>query len=204
MTDMTNQIIITGDTTGHEKLIAFMKESVAGTSDTFIHEAPVSALPADILWHPHVEPDVTHLTGDGDLVLDIRDLFSRHGFWNRDILRFWARVHSFDLNGWNDTEMYWRTFEWTLFPAITELDNGEELLEAFQAVMVGGKVPALPELRILVNGRTLMSRLVDTMDGPFDSDEDLDAAVRIRSLGYRPSDKSPLPEPDEESVDDAA
>ena len=136
---------------------------------------------------------MTHLTDNGDLILDIRDLFSRHGFWNGDILRFWARVHSFDLNEWNDTEMYWRTFEWTLFPAIAELDGGEHLLKAFQKTMVGGPVPPLPEFRILVNGRTLMSRLVLTMDGPFDSDEDLDAAVRIRSLGYRPSDKSRLP-----------
>lgn len=198
---MTNHITILGDTSGHEKLIALLKESVEGTSDTFIHQAPVSALLTDTLWLRHDEHDVTHITDDGDLVLDIRDLFSSHGFWNQDILRFWAMVHSFDLDGWNDTEMYWRAFEWTLFPAIDELDGGPQLLEAFQEMMVGGPVPPLPEFRILVNGRTLMSRLVLTMDGPFDSDEDLDAAVRVRSMGYRPSDKSPLHVREEETTD---
>ncbi len=177
---MTNHIHYIGDPRGHEKLLSILNS---------LH----SALPSDVLWLRQDEHDVTHLTGDGDLVLDIRDLFSPNGFWNRDLLRLWAMVHFFDLDGWNDSEMYWRMFEYTLFPAIAKLDNGEELLAAFQKAMVGGPVPSLPEFRIIVNGTYLMEWLVDSMDGPFESDEDRLAATRARSGGYRPSDKSPLP-----------
>lgn len=194
---MTNHIIFTGDTTGHEKLIAHLKESFANANNSVVHEALTSALPEDTLWRRHREFGVTHLTDDGDLVLDIRDLFATNGFWNHDLLRIWAMFHSFNLHGWNDTEMHWRMFEWTLFPAVAELDNGEQLIEAFQTMLVGGSVPSLPDFRILVNGQFLMKCLVHVMDGPFESDEDLHAATRVRSTGYRPSDKSPLPYADE-------
>lgn len=196
---MTNHTHILGKSTGHEGLINFLFVETPAQYQTPNHapSALTSALPADLLWCPHDEHDVTHVTEDGDLILDIRDLFTPNGFWNGDIICIWAEVNSFDLHGWNDAEAFWRMFEYTLFPAIAELENGQQLLDAVTEVMAGAPVPALPEFRIIVNGRALMEYLLLAFEGPFGSDEQARLAFEHRSQGYRSSLKGPPSEPAE-------
>lgn len=197
---MTDYLHISGDTTGHETLIALMTAQFEAEGGTVVDENTVfdedshsddlaSALDDDTLWRRYDEFDVCHITTDGDLVFDIRDAFAPAGFGSGDLLHYWAKLHGFDLHGWDYATLYWKMLQATLFPAILELPDGQVLMDAHNAVQHGSDVPKLPELRIVVNGTVLMEYFVVCLDGPFRDDAAFDKALERRKRCFRPAAK---------------
>ena len=140
-----------------------------------------SALPEGTYWRRFDEFAVTHVTLDGDLVLDIDDLFTPYGFWNGNIIGHWAICQSLDLDDLDGRDVLWQILEESLFPAIRELlPNGEELLAAVEGTKHGEPVPELPEFRIIVNGREAVMRTIAHFDGPFTADAEAASALERR------------------------
>ena len=140
-----------------------------------------SALPEATYWRRFDEFGVTHVTLDGDLVLNINDLFTPYGFWNGNIIQHWAVCHSFDIDDLDGRDVLWQILEASLFPAMRELlPDGDELLAAVEGTKYGDPVPDLPDFRIIVNGREAVVRTIAHFDGPFTSDADAVSALERR------------------------
>lgn len=191
---MTDYLHISGDTTGHETLIAHMTAQFEASGGTVVEgnafpDRFSSALDDDTLWRRYPEFDVCHITTDGDLMVDIRDMFAPCGFIGDDLLHYWAKLHAFDLHGWDYPTLYRKMMQATLFPAVAELPGADKLMDAYNAMRHGEEVPALPELRIVINGTMLMEYFVACLEGPFRHDAAFDAALERRRGYFRPAAK---------------
>lgn len=169
-------------------LMRFLQEEFARLNaeldDIMFRRAPGTplrtALPDDTFWRRYDDFAVTHVTPEGDLLFDIRDLFTPHGFWNGNIIQAWANAQSFNIDDIDGRDALWILLQDTLLPAIRELPNGTPLAETFQDVLRGVPVPDLPELRIVVNGSLAVKRIIEHFDGPFDSDDAYTHALERR------------------------
>lgn len=132
-------------------------------------------------WLPHEQFDVTHITEEGHLVLNIRDLFTPNGFHRGSLLYDWAKYIGFDLFPWPPEKLNEILLEETLFPAVRELPAGAELLAAAETAKQGeGNIQELPNFSVLVNVHVLAFRFLEYFEGPFSSVVDLLARYRDR------------------------
>lgn len=141
---------------------------------------PGSVLDEHTFWLPYEPRGVTHITDTGDLVLDIRDLFTPMGFWRGNLVRIWAEVQMLSLDGLDERDVFLNILHDSLIPALLTLPDGERLMRAFEASRAGAPAPDLPDFRIIVNGDLALIRTVTAFDGPFTTDLEAMRAIARR------------------------
>lgn len=175
-----------GNITEHEKLHAFLTQGPERPKRVVDSQTPEAREVASMLanlrnWLPHEQFDVTHVTDEGHLVLNIRDLFTPNGFHRGSILYDWAKYVGFDMFPWPPDKLNEILLEETLIPAVRELPGGDELLAAAELVKRGdGNIPDLPNFSVLVNVHVLAFRFLEYFEGPFSSVVDLLERYRDR------------------------
>lgn len=149
-------------------------------------------------WTAPVEHDARIVTSNGDLVLQLQDLWdidalralsdasdvepgsSLGEFTDERVLQRWAEGWGFNLGDINELDALLNLVFGFLVPTIEELPN--KLYKDVQQVRKGKRRPeTLPSYTLRVDGSAVRHFLVETYDGPFDSDDSLRGAMMLRS-----------------------
>lgn len=149
-------------------------------------------------WTAPVEHDARIVTSNGDLILQLQDLWdidairalgdvsdvepgSSFGeFSDEQVLQRWAEGWGFNLGDINEFDALFSLVFAFLLPTIEELPN--TLYKDVKQVRKGKRRPeTLPSYTLRVDGSAVRHFLVDTYDGPFDNDDSLLGAMMLRS-----------------------
>lgn len=149
-------------------------------------------------WTAPVEHDARIVTSNGDLILQLQDLWDIDAIRNLDdpsdlepgcsfgefadeqVLARWADGWSFSLGAINEFDALFHLVFIFLVPSIEELPNN--LYKDVMQVRKGKRRPeTLPSYTLRVDGAAVRHLLVETYDGPFDSEESLMGAMMLRS-----------------------
>jgi hypothetical protein len=149
-------------------------------------------------WTAPVEHDARIVASNGDLILQLQDLWdidaigaleedsdiepdSSFGeFSDEHVLERWAEGWGFNLGDINEFDALFNFVFAFLVPSIEELPNS--LYKDVLQVRNGKRRPeTLPSYTLRIDGAAVRHFLVDTYDGPFDSDDSLKGAIMLRS-----------------------
>lgn len=155
----------------------------------------------ELSWAPAVPHEERVVRDNGDLILELQDLWDLDAIRNSPDLSWvtpgcsfgefidvgaldtWADGWSFDLGDINPFDALFQLIFEFLLPSIKELPDQGRLHRDVQAVRSGKRDPkSLPAYTLQVNGAVVRHFLVDKFDGPFRSDAELVAAIQRRSV----------------------
>lgn len=166
------------------------------TSNTLTPAAINKALGTDfeLCWGEYERDDPSHVTDEGHLVLELKDLFDPNGFRHWTLVHEWAAVVGFEFQGLDPNEVFACILGQSLYPAVRERHDGHRLRNQQEAYLRTGIAPTdIPVFRIAVHGGLLLAAIVRVLDGPFTSEHETRLAIarRCRFISNDPADWVP-------------
>ncbi|MEW1835956.1 hypothetical protein [Microbacterium sp. NPDC079995] len=170
-------------------------------SDTTASDAPrFRYIGSDLEWSwtAPVEHDRRIVTDNGDLILQLQDLWDLDAirdleslddleegcsfgeFIDENVLQRWAEGWHFNLGDINIVDALFKLVFAFLVPSIEDLSDNKLIRDVRRARRRKLDPKTLPAYTLRVDGATLRLLLIDLYDGPFDDDESFKGAVLLR------------------------
>lgn len=164
------------------------------SSNTLTPDAAITkALGTDFehLWGDYEREDSSHVTDEGHLVLELKDLYNPNGFRHWTLVHEWAAVVGFEFQCLDANHVFACILGQSLHPAVRERHDGHHLRNRLESYLGTGITPTdIPDFRIAVHGDLLFAAVVRVLDGPFTSEHETRLAIarRCRFISSNPAD----------------
>lgn len=146
------------------------------------------------LWGEYERDDASHVTDDGHLVLELKDLYNPNGFRHWTLVHEWAAVVGFEFQELDPNAVFACILGQSLHPAVRARHDGHRLRNQLEAYLGTGVPPTdIPDFRIAVHGDLVLAAVVRVLDGPFASEHETRLAIarRCRFISNDPADWVP-------------